>query len=65
MSPLVFRWLYKCHPWSSPSSITVGRFPPSPHRLNPAFSAELLALDNVSFFPSPACTALMTNSVPG
>ncbi|AWI47643.1 hypothetical protein AV48_27915 [Salmonella enterica subsp. enterica serovar Enteritidis str. EC20120916] len=53
MEPSGFRWLYRCHPWSSSSSITVGLFG-SPHKLNVAVSAELLLLVSDSFFALPA-----------
>ncbi|EAA5550490.1 hypothetical protein DQJ50_22980 [Salmonella enterica subsp. enterica] len=56
MLPSVFRWLYKCHPWSSSSSITVGLFA-SPHKLNVAVIVELLLLVSDSFFALPARTA--------
>ncbi|EAB5694640.1 hypothetical protein ZY50_25120 [Salmonella enterica subsp. enterica] len=57
MPPSGLRWLYRCHPWSSSSSITVGRFPPSPHKLNVAVIVELLLLVSDSFFALPARTA--------
>ncbi|EBA3920866.1 hypothetical protein EE88_21265, partial [Salmonella enterica] len=56
--------LYKCHPWSSSSSITVGLFA-SPHKLKRAFSEELLSLVSDNFLPSPASTSPTTYNFPG
>ncbi|EAS1709548.1 hypothetical protein R317_25505, partial [Salmonella enterica] len=53
IEPSGFRWLYRCHPCSSLSSMTVGLFA-SPHKLNVAVIVELLLLVSESRFPSPA-----------
>ncbi|ECF4676442.1 hypothetical protein FK688_24135, partial [Salmonella enterica subsp. enterica serovar Schwarzengrund] len=64
IEPSGFRWLYKCHPWSSSSSITVGLFA-SPHKLNVAVIVELLLLVSDSFFSLPARIAPRTIISPG